>query len=115
MCAWADGPAVGRRPLGAGVQTGSCGDEARARRSFGNIVVLRVRERLYILSVRFDRGRFNVSGRIGMMRVDEADVIEEKLIAAGRAELAAFFEQDADLGRSAVVVVGQDLDNDWHF
>ena len=50
---------------------------------------------------------------VGMMRLDEADVVEEKLVAAGVAELA-FLEQHADLRRGAVHVVGVDLDDDRH-
>ena len=48
------------------------------------------------------------------MRFDQADVVEEKLVAARSAELAAFLEEDANLRRGAVVVVGQDLDDDRH-
>ena len=54
------------------------------------------------------------AARVGMMRFDQADVVEEKFVAAGRAELAAFFEEDANFRRGAVVVVGQDLDDDRH-
>ena len=49
------------------------------------------------------------------MRLDEADVIEEELVAARRAELTALFEKHADVRRGAVVVVGQDLDDHRHF
>ena len=48
------------------------------------------------------------------MRFDQADVVEEKFVAAGSAELAAFFEQDANFRCGAIVVVGQDLDDDRH-
>ena len=51
---------------------------------------------------------------IGMVRFDQADVVEEKLVAAGSAELAAFLEEHANFRRGAVVVVGQDLDDDRH-
>ena len=46
-----------------------------------------------------------------MMRFDQADMVEEEFVAAWSAELAAFSEQDANLRRSAAVVIGQDLDN----
>ena len=47
------------------------------------------------------------------MRLDEPDVVEEKLVAARRAELASL-EKHADLRRGAVVVVGQHLDDHRH-
>ena len=88
-------------------------DEARAGRFCGNVVVLGVRERLDVLRAGFDRGRFDVGAGVGVMRFHEADVIEEKLVAARRAELAAL-EEDANLGRGAVFVVGQNFDDDRH-
>ena len=48
-----------------------------------------VRERLDILRAGFDRGGFEIRVRVGMVRLDKADVVEEKLVAARRAELAA--------------------------
>ena len=50
-----------------------------------------------------------------MVRIDEPDVIEEELVAARRAELAALLEKDPDLGSGAVVVVGENFDDHRHF
>ena len=63
-------------------------DEFRARRAFGNVVVLFARQRLELVGAGFNGGGFAVNVRVGMMRLDEADVVEEKFIAAGGAELA---------------------------
>ena len=51
--------------------------------------------------------------RIGMMRLDQTDVVEEKLVAPRRAELAAL-EEDANLRRGAVLVVGLHLHDHRH-
>ena len=87
-------------------------DEARAGDSFGDVVVFRVREGLDVLSAGLDCGSFDVHIRAGMMGFHEADMIEQKLVAPRRPELARFFEEAPDFGCGAVVVVGQDLDND---
>ena len=81
------------------MQIAALGDEARAGGSFRDIVILRRRERLNVLSIRFDRGRFNIRIRIRMVRIDEPGVIEEELVAARRAELAAFLEKDPNFRR----------------
>ena len=41
-------------------------------------------------------------------------MIEKKLVTAGRAKLPALLEEDADFRRGAVVIVGQDLDDNRH-
>ena len=65
------------------MEIAALGNETRAGRSFGNIVVLRVRKRLDVLRVRFYGRGFDVHIRVGMMCVHQANMIEEKLIAAG--------------------------------
>ena len=54
-----------------------------------------------------------VNGRIGMIGFNEADMVEEKFIAARRAQLA-LLEQHADFRRGAVHVVGINLNDDGH-
>ena len=109
-----DRPAILRQPLRDGVQSPRSVMKRAPAVPSGNVVVLRG-EAARLLRAGLDRRRFDVGARIGMMRLDEADVIEEKFVAAGRAELAAFLEEDADFRRGAVVVVGQHLDDDRHF
>jgi hypothetical protein len=89
-------------------------DETRPGGSFWNIVVLCVRKGLNILSSGFDCRRFDVRSGVGMVRFDQADVVEEKLVAPGRAELTALLEKDANFRSSAIVVIGQNLDDDRH-
>ena len=81
-------PAVWRKPFGNGVNRRAVADELRAGRAFGNVVVLLVRQRFHFVRAGFDGGGFAVNGRVGMMRLDQADVVEQKLVAAGGAELA---------------------------
>ena len=50
-----------------------------------NVFALLMRERLDILRAGFDRGRFDVGGGIRMVRFHQADMIEEKFVAARRA------------------------------
>jgi len=104
-------PAVGAEPLRGGGSGGALGDEARALAIGGNVVVLLVGERLDFVCARFDGGFFGISGIVGVVGFHEADVVEEKLVAAADAELASL-EEDADLGGGAVLVVGIDLDDD---
>src|SRR5688500_11885310 len=87
-------------------------DESRARRSLGDIVVLGVREGFDVLRAGFDRRGLDVRSGVRVMGFDQTDVIEEKLVAARRAELASFLEEDANLGSGPVVIVGEDLDDD---
>ena len=49
----------------------------------GISVVIGIRQRNKILRAGFDRGRFRIRVRIGMMRLDQSDMIEEKLVAPG--------------------------------
>ncbi len=88
--------------------------ETRARCALRDLRVFRVREGREILRAGFDRGGFGVGLRVGVMGFDQADVIEEELVAPGRAELAAF-EEDANLRGGAVFVVGLHFDDDRHF
>src|SRR5436190_11465499 len=108
------GPSIGRGPVRDCMEVAVFGDKPVAGRSLWNIVVLGRGKRFDILRAGFDRRRFNIRGGIGVMGFDQADVIEKELVAAGRAELTAFLEEHANLWRGAVVVVGQDLDDNRH-
>ncbi len=90
---------------------GAVGDEARPAGTPWNVVVLLVGQRFDFIGPGFDGGSFNVAGRVGVMRLDEADVIEKKLVAPACTQLA-LFEEDADFGRGAIVIVGENLDDD---
>ena len=90
------------------MQVGPLGNETSARRAFWNLSIVGMRERFEILRASFDRGRFDVGRGVGMMRFNEADVLEEKFVAARRAQLAAL-EEDADFRRGPVLVIGQHL------
>ena len=81
-------------------------------RSLGDVVVLRVAERLDILRAGLDGGFLDID-RPGVMRLGQAHVIEEKLVAPGDAELP-FFEEHAHFRRGAVHVVGQRFHDDRH-
>src|SRR5450432_2610379 len=94
-----DGPSICRQPLRNRVQVASLTDETCASRSLWNVVVLLVRKRLDILGARLDRRRFDIGGRVCMMRFDQANVIEEKLVTAGTTELAALLEEHANFRR----------------
>src|SRR5689334_15451127 len=94
------------------MRIGAAGDEARAGRSFRNVVVLLVIKRLDFLRARLDRCRLDVATGGGLKGFDQADVIEEKLVAAGRSELTALLEEAADLRSGPVVVIGQDFDDE---
>jgi hypothetical protein len=107
-------PSICRQPLRNCMQVASLTDETRPNRALRNIVVLFVRKRFDILGTRLDRRRFDIRGLVCMMRFDQADVIEEKLVTAGRAELAALLEKDANFRSGPVVVVGQDLNYHRH-
>ena len=50
---------------------------------------------------------------VGVVGLDQADVVEEEFVAARRAELA-LAEEHADFRGGAVVVVGDHLDDDRH-
>ena len=77
------------------------------------ISVLGIRQRNIILRAGLDRCSFHVCVFIGMMRLDESDMIEEELVAPGRPELAAF-EKDSNLRRSAILVVGLHFNDHRH-
>ena len=70
-----------------------------------------MRERGEVVRARLDRDRLEVGVGLGGVRLDHADVVEEELVAAGRAE-HALLEEIADLRRRALVVVGVDLDDE---
>ena len=72
-----------------------------------------MRQRFHLVRTGLDGGGFAVNGRIGMMRFDEADVVEQKFIAAGGGELA-LLEQHADFRRGSVHVVRINLNDDRH-
>jgi hypothetical protein len=109
-----DCPSVSRQPLRNGVQVVPLSNETGTRRAFRDIIVFHVRKRLDILRARFDRRRFDIRGRIRMMRFDQANVIEEKLVTARRTKLAAFLEEHPNFRSCAVVIVSQDLDDYRH-
>ncbi len=88
-------------------------DEPRAGRACRNVVILLVAERLDLVRARLDRRRLDVRAGIGVVRLHQADVIEEELVAARSAELA-LFEKDAYLRSGAVVVIGYHLDDHRH-
>lgn len=109
-----DGPAVFGEPLGDGVEGGAVGDEACAGGGFGDVVVLEVGEGFDFVGSGFDGGGFDVCACGGGVGFDEADVVEEEFVASGGAELSGF-EEDSDLGCGAVVVIGEDFDDDGDF
>ena len=76
-------PAVGRKPFGNGGYGGAVANEFCAGRAFRNVVVLFARQRLDFVRPSLDGGGFAVNFCVGMMRLDEADVVEQKLVAAG--------------------------------
>jgi len=109
-----DGPAVFLEPGRDGVDGGALGDETGAAVVLGDIVVLEVRELFEIVRAGLDGGGFEVAGGVGVVGLDEADVFEEELVAAGVAE-DALLEENAHLGRGALVVVGVDFDDERDF
>ena len=98
------GPTVLRQPLRGRMHRCPVEDEARAGRAVRNVVVLLVSQRFDFIRAGFNGRGLDVRAGVGMMRLDEADVIEKKLVAAGVAELA-LLEQHADFRRGAVHVV----------
>ena len=106
-------PAVGRKPFGDGADVGAFADEFRAGRILGDVVVLFVRQRLDFVGPGFDGGGFEVDVRIRVMRFDQADVVEDELVGAGRGELA-LAEQHANFRGGALHVVGVHLDDHRH-
>jgi hypothetical protein len=107
-------PVVLRQPLRDSMKITGCSRETCAGRAFRNVVVLRRSERLDLLRAGFDRGGFTVGGGIRVMRFNQPDVIEKKLVTARRPELAAL-EENADLWPGPILVVGQYLDDHGHF
>ena len=95
------------------MQIGRRGDETRASGSLGYLRVGGIRQRNKVLRAGFDRSRFSIRVRIGMVRLNKADMVKEKLVAPRRAELAAL-EEDANLGRRAVLVVGLHFNDHRH-
>ena len=105
-----DGPAVGGEPFGDGCDFGAFADKFCAGGVFGDVVVLLARQGLDFVGSGFDGGCFEVDIRIGVVRFDEADVIEDELVGAGRGELA-FAEEDANFGGGSIYVVGVNFDD----
>ena len=52
-------------------------DKARTTSALGDVVVLAVIERLDLIRPGLDGGSFDVGGGIGMMRLDQAALVEE--------------------------------------
>ena len=109
-----NGPSVLGEPRGDSVDGGALGDEAGAGAVGGDVVVLIVGERFEVVGAGFDGGGFAVDVEIGVVGFDEADVIEEELVAAGGAE-DALLEKHADFGSGALVVVGVNFDDHGDF
>ena len=108
-----DRPAVLLQPDRHFVHGRALGDETGSGPTFRHVVVLRMRQRFEIIRAGLNRRRFEVDGEIGVVGVDDADVIEQKLVAVQLAEHAAT-EELADLRGGALLVVGIDLDHDRH-
>ena len=64
-------------------------NEPRPGLAFRDVVVLLGGERLNLIRAGFDGGGFAVNLGVGMMRLHQADVVEQELVAARRAELAS--------------------------
>ena len=69
-------PAVLGEPLRDGMDRRAVGGEAGTGCPRGNVVVLFMAERLNFVGARFNRGRLDIGTGIGMMRLDQADVVE---------------------------------------
>lgn len=109
-----DCPTIFGEPLRDEVNRGAVGNETSARCAFGDIVILLMSQRFDLIGPGFDGSSFDVTGWIFMMRLDETNMIEEKFVTAGGTELA-LFEEDTDFGCCAIVIVGEDLDDDRDF
>jgi len=108
------GPAVALQPGGDGVDGGEVAKETGAGRALGrDVVVLGVGEGGEIVRPGLDRGGLEVGPGDGRVRLDDADVVEKKLVRAGGAE-DALLEEHAHLGGEALHVVGVALDDDRH-
>src|SRR5438093_674195 len=94
-----NGPSIRGQPVRNGAQVGTFRNETRASCAFRNIVVLLMRKWFDILRTGFYRGCFNVRGRVRMMGFDQAGVVEEKLVTAGSAELAASLKKHTNFRR----------------
>ena len=68
------------------MNSGPVGDEARAGMAFRDVVVLRVRGGFEFVRPRLDRRGFKIGGGVGVVRLDQADMLEEELVAGGLAE-----------------------------
>jgi len=96
------------------MQIGTLGDETDAGAIGGNVVVLFVGERLEVLGAGLNRGFLGIDAIGGVMGFNQTDVVEEKLVAPRRTELA-LFEQHPQLGRGSVIIVRENFDNERHF
>jgi len=88
-------------------------DEARAGMPLGDIVILRMAERLKIVGAGFNRDGFEIDRGVGVVRFDETYMVEQKLVAVGGTENAGL-EKVTDFGGGALVIVGIDFDNDGY-
>src|SRR6185436_9995623 len=107
-------PTVLLKPFGDGMNRGAIGNEPGSGRAFGDIVVLLGRQDLDFIGAGFDGGLFAIRVRLRMIRLDQPDMFEEKLVAAAGAELA-FLEQESDFGSGPVDVVRHYLDQQRDF
>lgn len=109
-----DVPAILAEPVCDGGGLCAWGDEAGPAGVCGDVVVLAAGEGLDVIGSSFYGGFFAIGCGVGMPGFDEADVVEEKFVAAQSTELA-FFEELANFWGGAVVVVGEDFYDDWDF
>jgi len=102
-----DDPTGLRQELAHGIQIGPIAKKARADVAGRHIMSLR----FDVLGAGFDGDSFEVLRGIGVMGLDDTDVVEHPGDAANGAELAGF-EKHANLGRGAAAIVGETLDDD---
>ena len=108
-----DVPPIGLEPSGNGMDRSPLRDEARAGVPLGDIVILRMAERLKIVGAGFNRDGFEIDRGVGVVRFDETYMVEQKLVAVGGTQNTGL-EKVTDFGGCALVIVGIDFDNDGH-
>lgn len=79
-----------------------------------DVVVLCVSERFELVGTSFNGDGFEVAFGVGVVGFDNADVVEEKFVAAAAAEHAAF-EEHSHFWGGALGVVGHDFNDYGHF
>lgn len=107
-------PAIRREPFGNGGYGCAFANKFCTSRAFWHIVILLMRKYLNFIGTRFNRCTFAVNVCVRMMRLDKADVVEQKFITARRAELS-LFEKHANFRRGAIHVVGVNFDDERNF